>query len=468
MFRKLALSTDVLECPDSKFSPLKAIFKSSFAAQMLAYPGVRPRFMVVGGGIFWRFGKLSWQHISIFLENRSWRFGMRNNFLCSFTIVRRSSADWGAVGAQKIWMPEVAMIDRTFEKHHKEQMIEVQALLEENPSLFVDLLRPSPRESHEDEVVRQEFGDGDEPDGENSFGEWFYFHITSRIHLQRRLIKRAEVKAFLGELCLHYARACNVAVAHYCLMDNHFHLEVGVRAVDLVVAKAAASKLIGCVKQRFTNIFKAWYNGDYRKEKRYRYKALGKGTLWDGRPHIGRIKDDAQLAACTLYVETNRIKATCSALIQALEEPPCVLSAEESQGEMQPGYQALLDELSAYPFQSARWYLDGCKGSDPVLTDGSDGIWATDAELKIWWRESVAKLPKGWRKVWFKLRPGILKPTPCAERRYLISPFFQRLGSTPEERGRTFGRLVMGMCWHGRHRLEAEDDETDYPGVSNI
>ncbi len=128
---------------------------------------------------------------------------------------------------------------------------------------------------------------------------------------------------------------------------------------------------------------------------------------------------------------------------------------------------ALAARLPGRP-QSARWYLGGCQGEEPMLTDGTDGNWASAQELDAWWEVPVRDLPKGWRKVWFKDRPGILKPTAPEARRYMENPFVARLGSTPEVRGRMFGRLLMSACWHGRTRAVRDDGESSEPGVVNF
>ncbi len=354
----------------------------------------------------------------------------------------------------------IIMVDRTFLKRHAAQMAETRALLEQHPTIFSDLLidnEPQSGAATADPLDSQGTADGEE--AQDRLGGWTFYHVTSRVHLQRRIFERDEVKQMLGDLCLHYARVCEVALVNYCFMDNHFHLEVGVRHGSATCL--GVSKMAGCIKQQFTNQYKIWFNGVYRKEKRYRPSRLGNGTMWDGPVYVERIEDEAQLAACTFYIEANRLRACCAEPLGALEEAP-LLEGDA----LQPCYEQLLETVKGYGYQSAGWYLSGCTGEARCLTSGQDGVWASQSEYEQWERVSVTKLPPGWRRVWFKARPGILKPTPTFERRYLENPIYARLGPTPEQRGRTFGRLLMGACWHGRGRAVIDDEgDGKEPGV---
>ncbi|MBA2661945.1 MAG: transposase [Bradymonadaceae bacterium] len=359
------------------------------------------------------------------------------------------------------------MTDRTFIKRHMAQMAEVQRLFEENAPLFEDILvPPKPKASSRSDATPAPGTDEVEetvPSEDEDDEAWIFFHITSRIHFQRRLFERDEVKDMLAKHCLHYARVCEVGLLHYCLMDNHFHLKIAVRRGALKCFNA--SKFVGCIKQQFTIEYKRWYNGPYRREQRHRPESLGNGTLWEGRPHIERIEDDAQLAACTLYIEANRVRACAGTQLMALQEPPMLLTSQDEVSRLQPCYEELLERIESYRYQSAGWYISGCAGPEPLLTDGYDGNWASEEELERWWDEPVRELPEGWRKVWFKERLGILKPTLPQARRYMENPFIARLGTTPETRGRTFARLLMSACWHGRKRPVRDDEEGSVPGV---
>jgi REP element-mobilizing transposase RayT len=306
-------------------------------------------------------------------------------------------------------------------------------------------------------------GQQDEANGETDVSEDIveYWHVASRIHLGRFLLDRDEVKEILAAECLHYARVCRIAIVHYCFMDNHFHLVVGLTKKSL-----ALSKMIGCIKQQFTNKFKTWFNKVYRPQNRYRRPVLKNGTLWDGPPRPERIESEVQLGACTLYVENNRLVVSCKDDIGALEESPCFIlseegdEAEEAEFMLQPCYQELLDKLKSYPFQSAGHYLGAVPAEETILTDGKDGVLASEAEVDAWFKVAAHKLPEGWRKVWFKDCPGILKETPVEARTYARNPFYERLGTSETLRCAHFGRLLLGSCFRKRHqiaKIERED-----------
>ncbi|MFU8803817.1 MAG: transposase [Bradymonadaceae bacterium] len=312
--------------------------------------------------------------------------------------------------------------------------------------------------------------DGGEDEGTARSGEIIeYWHVTGRIHLEKFLLEKDEVKEILAEECLHYARVCRIAIVHYCVMDNHFHLVVGLRRDSHNL-----SKMIGCIKQQFTNKFKIWFNKQYRPQNRYRRPALGKGTLWDGPPKPELIESEVQLGACTVYVENNRLVVVCKDEIGALEESPAFIlteegeEAEEPEFMLQPCYQELLAKLKGYRFQSAAHYLGAAPAQDTILTDGQDAIWASEADVACWYTVAKKNLPEGFRKVWFKECPGILIETPPDERSYAKNPFYERLGKTDALRSVHFGRLLLGSCFRKRHqiaKIETSVHDTE-PGLS--
>ena len=257
-----------------------------------------------------------------------------------------------------------------------------------------------------------------EPDPATPDPDLAYFHITSRSHLRTFYLQQDRPKEILAELCLHYARLYHVSLLDYCFMDNHFHLIVAIERhrADLL------SKFVGCIKQQFTREYKFWFNHTYRPSNKYRDKKLERGTLWDGPALTIELDDFSYLAACTLYVENNRIVT--------------------EQHEEEPSLEDLINALKASPHQSARWYLGGRQGHDPCLTDGTDGVWATREELDTYWTLPKRSLPQGWRKVWSKDSPGILKPPPPSQRRYASHPFIQSLASSPDDQATELARLL--------------------------
>ncbi len=301
----------------------------------------------------------------------------------------------------------------------------------------------------------------------------FYFHVMSKCHVDAFILERPEAKIIFERECLHYARVCEIAITNYCVMDNHFHLNVGVPADSLIQAREKLAQMMGSIKQQFTRRFKLWYNSVYRKEIRQRKPKLGTGSLWAGPIRAEFIKDEAQLAASTLYIETNRIKVSCAEQIAALCEPP-TLNAKRlcDHFGVQPEYASLLDALYNNHAQSARFYLDGGSAShhDTALTDGLDGNWASPEEVEKYWHLPSYSLPEGWRKVHYGNERRILKPTCVKQRTYHITPFIERLGKSPAVRHRNFARLVLSMCWKSRGRMTVTgaptEQEVQGPGIA--
>jgi REP element-mobilizing transposase RayT len=369
------------------------------------------------------------------------------------------------------------MVTRSFLEAHADAVASIREMFEEDPhcpSKLPDVLKretvaPSPPEGDDHDA-------GDEP-VETPWPHVDYYHVMSKIHLGRYLLEKEAVKKILAEEILHYARICEIEILHYSIMDNHFHLFVGVRGYS-----KALSKMMGCIKQQFTIKFKAWFNNVYRKENRYRRHALTNGTLWQGRCRYERIEDDAQFATCSLYIENNRLVVKAKNDIGRLDEPPAfqTSSAREHSschttstgweslfGLLQPCYEDLLDQVKSFAFHSAPYYLGGCEAHQTYLTDGNDGIWASDGEVEAYFHVAANKLPEGWRKCWFKGHKGILKKPADYQRTYADNPFYDRLGSTDERRAAQYGRLLMGACYRKRHDIMdiVEDDYEPRAGL---
>jgi REP element-mobilizing transposase RayT len=361
------------------------------------------------------------------------------------------------------------MITRSFLKRHEALVAQLDSLIEEDPALFDPPLPPDMGECEQREDV-DGLGSDDahavpEALDDSAFalgaGEHVFYHATSRIHLQRHLLARPEVKQMLAELCAHYARVCRIALVHFSLMDNHFHLELGHSRQSI----CSVSKMVGCIKQQFTNRFKHWYNGEYRKARRYRVPMMGKGTLWDGPCHLERIEDERQLLACSLYIEANRIKATGG---QELARLDCAPRLDPHSERLQPEYEAILEQIRNFPFHSARYYLAATGEHEDVLTDGLDSVWATREEFEVFWPLPCRRLPAGWRKVWFKGYVSILKPTQDSKRRRLEPVFWRRLGRCDAGRARRFGYLLMESCWRSMLRHNPDHGPEGGPSSGGI
>ena len=368
------------------------------------------------------------------------------------------------------------MTTRSFHYRYCHLVEKVARQLTDDPELDLDhlterYLKPGP--DHKPNYDGQMRPLGDE--------RLVFMHVTSKCHLNRRLLAREEPNEILAEQCLHYARVSNIALVSYSFIDSEFHLTVGLREESWPL-----DKMVGAIKQQFTNRFKGWYNIDYRKEKKGRPAILRNGTLWIGRPDYDVIEDEVQLAACMMILENQRLAADCGEQIDALEEPPRFVEPEREEASDEAGepgakaaapclllqapYEEILETLKGYRFQSTGWYLNGCKGGEATcLTDGTDGVWATDEEVKNYFHVAARKLPKGWRKVWFKERRGILKPTPTDERRYPGNPFVDLLGTTRPVRAARLGRLMMGQVF-GRAGLLGGVDFTssEEAGADNL
>jgi REP element-mobilizing transposase RayT len=288
---------------------------------------------------------------------------------------------------------------------------------------------------------REEAPEEEAPESDRAAGgpELAYFHVTSRCHLSKYYLAMERPKEILAELCLHYARLYGVQLLDYSLMDNHFHLTVGVPRGSEVLAK-----MVGSIKQQFTRAYKEWFNQEYRPTNRYRQAKLERGTLWDGPYFAEEIADFSYLMACTLYVETNRLEAECSDAVPEADGQAASLTDEE-----------ILEQLKSYRFHSTRWYLSGPGTEEPVLTDGTDGEWATEEEVAKYWKRPRAALPAGWRKVWCKGREGILKPPPKERRRYAPHPFVDELGKTPRERSEALAQHLVAAFWKNRREISA-------------
>lgn len=298
----------------------------------------------------------------------------------------------------------------------------------------------------------------------------FYFHVKSKCHLTKKIFTRDDVKEILESQCLHYARACKVALVNYSVLSDHFHMLIGIPGDCYVQARAMASKMVGCIKQQFTKRFKNWHEIVYRREKRYRCQKLSKGTLWDGRAEIEFIANKQELLSCVLYIESNHILIHAAADIRKLDSPPAQTTANKNTKDgISPNYLKILHKFCANQHHSGTWYINGSKGHKTKLSDGTDGIWLTGRELEYWWRKPVKSYPSGWRKVWFKKGGGILITTPNAKRRYPRNPAIEQLGRTSTEQGNALRQLILTTCWLSRTTVWVDRyTASEEPGMGKL
>ena len=303
------------------------------------------------------------------------------------------------------------------------------------------------------------------PEDPRPIDGYYYFHVTSKSHVDAHILKRDEVKHIFQGECIHYARVFEIAITNYCIMDNHFHLKIGVPAdgISFSDARKRCAKAVGCIKQQFTNRYKCWFNEELRVSKNYRIPPLETGSLWDRPAKIELIEDEVDLVACTLLVEANWLRDTRYQEITSLNQSPEIVNSTTLLTEsaptaitpqtnptssFQPCYNELAQSAARHKHQSILWYLNGEKGHPrSALTDGSDANWAPPEEFERLWPLAVRDLPTGYRKCWFKNMLGIIRPTAQKDRRYHVSPFIQQLGETATGRAEQLMYLILNLCW---------------------
>ena len=262
-------------------------------------------------------------------------------------------------------------------------------------------------------------------------------HITSRLHEQKARLQWEEAKSILRELIVQYGRVCRVCVLHYAILDNHLHL-----VVRVLPDSEPISRFVGCIKAGFTRAFKRWYN----------QLCIGSGpplersTMWDGPYHASIVGEGRHRHNVVCYVSTNRSCARDRQQIMALQEPPQL-------GRLSREYRALLERMAQDRQQSTAVYLSGMQQlqhREPVLTDGTDAVWATEEEVRLWWKRKVSELPDGWRKISFGGQRRILKDTPPELRSLGQGPWWTALGDDDEARAEAMAYSLCDYLWHKR------------------
>ena len=116
-----------------------------------------------------------------------------------------------------------------------------------------------------------------------------YVHLMIRGNNKRCVFKRSAEYAHFMQLIFRYKIRFGFLLHHYALMKNHPHLSIYTHE-DTNVSK---------VMQGLQLTY-----GNYHR-KRYTYV----GHLWQGRFKSIIIKDDAQLVATAMYIESNPVEA---------------------------------------------------------------------------------------------------------------------------------------------------------------
>ena len=257
-------------------------------------------------------------------------------------------------------------------------------------------------------------------------------HLSSQIHLDDQLLRCPKAREILECLIRDYARVCRVEVLHYGLGEGRFDV-----LARVLPDSEPVGKFMGCIKAGFTRTFKRWFN-DRRPEQR---SLLGLGSMWGG-PYRAVILEEDDLHAAACLVNTEQVWSTEQRLVEALEQAP----DEEGRG---PVYAEILRALRRCSNHSADFYLSGrAKTPAPVaLTDGTDAVWATEEEVRQWWRKPVADLPRGWRRICFRGEKRILKRTLEQERSLPDGPWWQGLGGGDEERAVAMAASLCLALW---------------------
>ncbi len=122
-------------------------------------------------------------------------------------------------------------------------------------------------------------------------------HIMARGNNRYCLFANDEDKAYYLSALRELKEENRIDIFHYCLMSNHVHLVVWVRAQHTL------SKCIKQLNLRYFNYYKRTYGYT--------------GCLWQGRFKSNLIDTDAYLLQCGKYIELNPVRAQ---IVSAPEE----------------------------------------------------------------------------------------------------------------------------------------------------
>ncbi len=121
----------------------------------------------------------------------------------------------------------------------------------------------------------------------------FPYHLIQRGNNRQVIFTSAADRQFLLDLLDEHAKANNVALHSYVLMDNHFHL------------LATPSTAVGLPKMM---------QAVGRRYVRYFNDRTGRsGTLWEGRYKSTLVQSDTYLLTCMAYIDLNPVRAGIAA-----------------------------------------------------------------------------------------------------------------------------------------------------------
>lgn len=122
------------------------------------------------------------------------------------------------------------------------------------------------------------------------FEPGYVWHITGRCHNRDFLLDKVLYRKIFTDTLFDAQKRYNVPILNFTVTSNHFHL--------LLVCpedRASISKMMRDIKSKVA----ATYN---KKTER-------KGSFWERRYHATAIESGEHLVRCSLYIDTNMIRA---------------------------------------------------------------------------------------------------------------------------------------------------------------
>jgi putative transposase len=114
-------------------------------------------------------------------------------------------------------------------------------------------------------------------------------HLIQRGNNRQAVFTTDADRQFLLDLLAEHAKACEVALHAYVLMDNHFHL------LATPATRQGLAQMMQAVGRRYVRYF-----NDRQKRT---------GTLWEGRFKSSLIQSERYLLSCMAYIDLNPVRA---------------------------------------------------------------------------------------------------------------------------------------------------------------
>ena len=143
------------------------------------------------------------------------------------------------------------------------------------------------------------------------------YHVLNRGNRRLEIFHEEEDYLYFKGIILRYVTNNGLAIYHYCIMFNHYHLEV-----ELMDPERISSIMAG-INRAYTH----YYHKKYKTS----------GYLWQGRFKSKPIQKNSYLLSCGRYIESNPVRAK------------------------------MVKKAQDYPYSSARYYVLG--SSDEIITE---------------------------------------------------------------------------------------------------